>query len=369
MNLRTKVAVVILVTAATASTVFPTVSGASPVDDKRRQATELQHQIDANDNQIVMLSERLNGARWRHDQAQAGIDEAQRRMDLAEAERRRVRNILSRRAAEMYRGAGSSSPLSQIDVKSIGEAATRSKYSAAAADHDDTLIAKVQSAKEDLAVRKAELGQMAAAQAEADTAAAAAKSKIDAANREAAALKQKVNGEIATIMQQEAAARKAAAQQAAQQAAQRAAAAPAPRSRGGSSGGGEIPQNFPDAPAPNGGAAAAVAYAKAQVGKPYRFATSGPDSFDCSGLTGAAWERGGVSLVRYSGAQYQQTMRISFGDLQPGDLLFWGPGGSDHVDIYIGGGMVVSASNPSVGVVLAPVGYNGPPSGYGRVRA
>ena len=369
MNLRTKVSVVIFVTAATASTVFPTVSGASPVDDKRRQATELQRQIDANDSQIVMLSERLNGARWRHDQAQTGIDEAQRRMDLAEAERRRVRSILSRRAAEMYRGAGSSSPLSQIDVKSIGEAATRSKYAAAAADHDDTLIAKVQSAKEDFAVRKMELErQKTAAQAEADTA-AAAKSKIDAANREASALKQKVNGEIATIMQQEAAARKSAAQQAAQQAAQRAAAAPAPRSRGGSSGGGEIPQNFPDAPAPNGGAAAAVAYAKAQVGKPYRFATSGPDSFDCSGLTGAAWERGGVSLVRYSGAQYQQTMRISFGDLQPGDLLFWGPGGSDHVDIYIGGGMVVSASNPSVGVVLAPVGYNGPPSGYGRVRA
>ena len=367
MNLRTKVSVVILVTAAAAATVFPTLSGASPVDDKRRQATELQRQIDANDSQIVMLSERLNGARWRHDQAQTGIDEAQRRMDLAEAERRRVRSILSRRAAEMYRGAGASSPLSQIDVKSIGEAATRSKYAAAAADRDAMLIAKVRSAKEDLAVRKAELErQKTAAQTEAD-AAAAAKSKIDAANREASALKQKVNGEIATIMQQEAAARKAAAQQAAQRAAERAIAAPAPRSGGGNTGGG-IPQNFPDAPAPNGGAAAAVAYAKAQVGKPYRFATSGPDSFDCSGLTGAAWERGGVSLVRYSGAQHQQTMRISFGDLQPGDLLFWGPGGSDHVDIYIGGGMVVSASNPSAGVVLAPVGYNGPPSGYGRVR-
>ena len=367
MNLRTKVSVVILVTAATAATVFPTLSGASPVDDKRRQAAELQRQIDANDSQIVMLSERLNGARWRHDQAQTGIDEAQRRMDLAESERRRVRSILSRRAAEMYRGAGSSSPLSQIDVKSIGEAATRSKYSAAAADRDNTLIATVQRAKEDLAVRQADLErQKTAAQAEAD-AAAAAKTKIDAANRDASALKQKVNGEIATIMQQEAAARKAEAQRSAERATQRAAAAPAPRARGGSSGGG-IPQNFPDAPAPNGGAAAAVAYAKAQVGKPYRFATSGPDSFDCSGLTGAAWERGGVSLVRYSGAQYQQTMRISFGDLQPGDLLFWGPGGSDHVDIYIGGGMVVSASNPSVGVVLAPVGYNGPPSGYGRVR-
>ena len=132
MNLRTKVSVVILVTATAAAGTFPALSAASPVDDKKRQAQELQRQIDANDHEIVMLSERLNGARWHHDQAQAGMDEAQRRMDLTEAERRRVRSILSRRAVEMYQGAGSATPLTQIDVKSIGEAARRSKYAAAA---------------------------------------------------------------------------------------------------------------------------------------------------------------------------------------------------------------------------------------------
>ncbi|MEP6625266.1 MAG: NlpC/P60 family protein, partial [Acidimicrobiia bacterium] len=86
-----------------------------------------------------------------------------------------------------------------------------------------------------------------------------------------------------------------------------------------------------------------------------------------SGLTAAAWQRGGVSLAHYSGAQYQETMRIGAGDLQPGDLVFYGPGGSNHVEIYIGGGMVVSASNPSSGVKLAGVRY-GSASGYGRVR-
>ena len=98
-----------------------------------------------------------------------------------------------------------------------------------------------------------------------------------------------------------------------------------------------------------------------------RYATSGPDTFDCSGLTAAAWARGGVSLAHYSGAQYQETIRIGAGDLQPGDLVFYGPGGSQHVEIYIGGGMVVSASNPSSGVKLAGVRY-GSASGYGRVR-
>jgi cell wall-associated NlpC family hydrolase len=356
MNLRTKVSVVILITATTAVAAYPPLSGASPVDDKKRQAAELQRQIDANDNQLVALSEQLNGATLHRDLAQAGIDEAQRRMDAAESERRRVRAILSRRAAQMYAGAGSSSPLAAMDVKSLGEIASRSRYASAAADHDDSLIAQLQKATESLTARKSDLErQRAAAQAETD-AATAAKAKIDSANHQARALKQQVTGEIATILKQEADARSAAQA--------RAAAAGPPRHSGGHS---SIPANFPNVPAPNPRAAAAVAFAKAQVGKNYRFATSGPDTFDCSGLTAAAWEQAGVSLAHYSGAQYDETMRIGSGDLQPGDLVFYGPGGANHVEIYIGGGMVVSAANPSEGVILSGVRY-GSASGYGRVR-
>ena len=361
MNLRTKVSVVILVATTATAGLAPALSGASPVDDKRRQAAEIQRQIDANDSQLVTLSERLNGATYRINQAQAGIDEAQRRTDIAEGERRKIRSILSRRAAQMYRGAGSSSPLEQMDVKSVGELASRSKYAAAAADRDDVLIAKLQKAKEDLAARKADLErQQAAAKAEAE-AATAAKTRLDAANRQQQALKAQINGEIATILDRESKARDAARQAAAA----RAAANGTTRSSGGSRA--SIPANFPNVPAPNTRAATAVAFAKAQVGKRYVYATSGPDSYDCSGLTARAWQEAGVSLAHYSGAQYQQTMRIGSGDLQPGDLVFYGPGGSNHVEIYIGGGMVVSASNPSSGVKLAGVRY-GSASGYGRVR-
>ena len=369
MNLRTKVSVVILVTATAATTAFPALSGASPVDDKRRQAAELQRQMDANDSQIVTLSEQLNGATLRETQATEGIQEAQRRTDVAEGQRRHLRSMLSQRAAQMYKGAGSASPLAQMDVKSLGEISTRSHYAAAAADRDDTLVAKLQKAEEALAVRRTDLErQRGAAQAEKE-AASAAKSKIDDANRKAAALQQQVKGEIATILKQEADAKAAAAQREAQR---RAAAPPqriaTPGGGGGSSRGTPIPPNFPDAPAPNGGAAAAVAFARAQVGKQYVYATSGPDTYDCSGLTARAWEDGGVSLAHYSGAQYQQTMRIGSGDLQPGDLVFYGPGGSNHVEIYIGGGMAVSASNPSSGVKYSAVRYDSA-SGYGRVRA
>lgn len=361
MNLRTRATVLVMTGAVVAAAAFPAVSGASPIDDKRRQAAQIQNQIDANDHQIVSLSEQLNGAHYRITQAEAAIAEAQRRMDEAIAQRKKIRDILGRRAADIYKGAGSSTPLSQLDVSNINQLSARSKYASAAADHDNVLIAKLQKAQEELDARKADLErQRAAAKAEEATA-AAAKAKVEAANRQQQALKNQVTGQIATLIAQENAARAAAVQ--------RAAAAGPPRTRTLSGGGSRsIPTNFPNVPAPNAGAAAAVAFAKAQVGKGYRYATSGPDTFDCSGLTAAAWARGGVGLAHYSGAQYQETMRIGPGDLQPGDLVFYGPGGSQHVEIYIGGGMVVSASNPSSGVKLAGVRY-GSASGYGRVRA
>jgi cell wall-associated NlpC family hydrolase len=360
MNLRTRVTVAVATAALAATAVLPAAtSGASPIDDKRRQAAELQRQIEANDHQIVTLSEQLNGARYRISQAEAAIAEAQRRMDAAVARKKKIRAILGRRAAEIYKDAGSTTPLSQMDVSNINELTTRSKYASAAADHDNSLMAQLQRAEEELDARKADYERQRAAAKDEEAAASTAKAKIETANQQKQALKNQVNGEIATLLAQEQAARAAAQTRAAQ--------AGPPRTVTRSGGRTSIPPNFPNVPAPSAGAAAAVAFAKAQVGKGYRYATSGPDTFDCSGLTAAAWSRGGVSLAHYSGAQYQETTRIGAGDLQPGDLVFYGPGGSQHVEIYIGGGMVVSASNPSSGVKLAGVRY-GSASGYGRVH-
>ncbi len=211
-----------------------------------------------------------------------------------------------------------------------------------------------------LAVQKAQLeSQKAAATSERD-AAARARSQLVATTSQRQALLGQVKGQLKTLVAQEAVRRANAT---------RAAAVATARSfsTGRRSGGRTaIPVSFPNAPAPNGRAATAVAYAKAQVGKRYVYATSGPDTFDCSGLTAAAWAAAGVGLAHYSGAQYQETIRIGPGDLQPGDLVFYGPGGANHVEIYIGGGMVVSASNPAEGVKTAGVRY-GSASGYGRV--
>ena len=87
------------------------------------------------------------------------------------------------------------------------------------------------------------------------------------------------------------------------------------------------------------GVSAAIKYAEAQLGKPYMYAASGPDTFDCSGLTMMAWAAAGISLPHYSGAQYEMFPHVPLDQLAPGDLLFWGVQGSEHVAMYIGGGL------------------------------
>jgi peptidoglycan DL-endopeptidase CwlO len=110
------------------------------------------------------------------------------------------------------------------------------------------------------------------------------------------------------------------------------------------------PSSGPVTPPPAGGgavsgsAAAAVAYARAQVGKPYCYGGEGPGCFDCSGLTMLAWRQAGVSLPHSSGSQINVGRRISASELQPGDLIFYYSPIS-HVSIYIGGGQRISATH------------------------
>jgi cell wall-associated NlpC family hydrolase len=100
-------------------------------------------------------------------------------------------------------------------------------------------------------------------------------------------------------------------------------------------------------------AAQAVRFALAQVGKPYVFGAAGPGSYDCSGLTMAAWGSAGVSLPHSAEDQYNYGTRISFAQLAPGDLLFYyQPIG--HVTIYIGDGLMVSAPQTGEDVKVAP---------------
>ena len=78
-------------------------------------------------------------------------------------------------------------------------------------------------------------------------------------------------------------------------------------------------------------------------------APPGRTSFDCSGLVMWAFAQVGISLPHFSGAQYADTTHIPMSDLEPGDLVFFANPGQ-HVAIYIGGGRIVEAADPAIGV-------------------
>jgi cell wall-associated NlpC family hydrolase len=105
----------------------------------------------------------------------------------------------------------------------------------------------------------------------------------------------------------------------------------------------------------SGRAAAALQFAYAQIGKPYEWGATGPGSFDCSGLTGAAWRAGGVSLPRVSQDQWNAGQHVAKSDLQPGDLVFFS--NLQHVGIYIGGGKMIHAPRTGKNVEILPIDY------------
>lgn len=111
---------------------------------------------------------------------------------------------------------------------------------------------------------------------------------------------------------------------------------------------------LPDVPAPGARASAAVAFAYAQLGKPYGWGATGPHAYDCSGLTQAAWAAAGVSLPRTSQAQSGAGTPVSRDQLAPGDLVFYYPSVS-HVGIYVGNGQIIHASRSGAPVRFAPV--------------
>lgn len=154
-------------------------------------------------------------------------------------------------------------------------------------------------------------------------------------------------------------AREAAAQAAAEQAAAEQAAAAQEASRSETdtsvaSSATPAPEVAPTSPSQStsgsGRAQQVVDAALGKVGSSYVWGTSGPNTFDCSGLTSWAYRQVGINITRSSREQYSSVgYKVAKSDLQPGDLVFYYSPVS-HVGLYIGNGKIVDAANPRAGV-------------------
>ncbi len=211
----------------------------------------------------------------------------------------------------------------------------------AAGQHKD--VSRVLSAKRSLDAEKTRLDGLLTQQA--------------AQERDLAAKKTQIQADTATLIQQRNQVNAQLNAQAASRSTTRSTSTSGSSGSSGSTGG--------SAPSVSGKAGVAVRFAYAQLGKPYVFGAAGPDSYDCSGLTMAAWGAAGVNIGgHYTQWQWNATARVDRSQLQPGDLVFFYSLG--HVGIYVGNGMVIHAPQPGDVVKLTALDAFGSYDGAGR---
>jgi cell wall-associated NlpC family hydrolase len=125
---------------------------------------------------------------------------------------------------------------------------------------------------------------------------------------------------------------------------------------------------FP-APPPDSVANIAIRTAESYLGVPYVWGGASRAGVDCSGLIMLAYDAAGIYFPHYSGAMYEMTERVPLWDIQPGDLLFYGYDGDEHVAMYVGDGEMIEAPETGQVVHITPIRLYGGFVGLGRPRA
>jgi cell wall-associated NlpC family hydrolase len=369
-------------TGITSLVVVPTrPASADQISDAKAQASALTAKIAAEQQQIAALTSQYDAASYKISQLNSQIAQSQAQVAKDQAEVAKDQGQLRNQAVADYMSNGTSSQLTQMFTGDNNAAGIHNVYSAIASGNVTNTVDHLHTAQNQLHAEQSALQQQQSQATSAANAAATSKNQASSlASQDSSALNG-VNANIQSLVRQQQAAALAAAQAAAQaklasaQAAQAAAQAAArSSSSGGSSsggsssgggGGGYVSLNPP--PPTSSGAAGAVQAAQGERGVPYQWGGTSPSGFDCSGLTMWAYQQVGISLPHYSGAQYNATTHIALADIAPGDLLFYGPGGSEHVAMYIGGGEMVEAPYTGSTVHDSPMRTGDGFVGVGRV--
>lgn len=298
--------------------VVPSASYAQPrsVEEVRNSVEKLNHEAEIATERYNEAVDRLHAAEKRLDVVQDRIAAQQRKLNALQDE-------LGAFAALAYRNAGMDKTLQLLTSNDPSQFLNQASTLDQLSDQQAGVLRRLQAAQQELQVTRLKADQ------EID--------EIEAARKELSTQKRTVEEKLRKA--QALLNRLTAAQR--QQIVRPTQTTPTP----------------PPAPA-TGRAAQAVEYARAHLGDPYVWGSAGPNSFDCSGLTMAAWAYAGVSLPHSSAGQYGYGQFVPQSSLAPGDLVFYYSPIS-HVGIYIGGGLIIHS--PHAGDVVRVAGLNSMP--------
>jgi cell wall-associated NlpC family hydrolase len=322
----------------------------------KSQAAAVQASIDRMNDQVETIVEQYNSNRVA---LQATLDrqrDATRRLEQASKRLATATEVMGDRVRAMYMNGPVSGLEQMLGVRSVTDAVTIGQYQQSASASDAETIAEVRQLRTQLESVSAQLGEQRREQERLQAKLDSQRRDIQRRLADQEAFMSRLSADVKRAVAEErqrqeelrrqelarklAAERAAAAEAARAAAARQRASAAASSSAPGSSGGDSSP-----ALSGGGGSAGrqAVAYARAQLGKPYIWGAEGPGGYDCSGLTMMAWRSAGVSIPRVSGAQYGIGRHIdSMSALEAGDLVFFGSP-IHHVGLYVGNGTMIEA--------------------------
>ncbi|HET6816936.1 MAG TPA: NlpC/P60 family protein [Mycobacteriales bacterium] len=321
---------------------------ADPLGDARARASALAASVDRLQTQAELATER-------YDKVEAALGVAvterllaERQVEIDQQAATAAATLVDDRARALYESGGRVSLMATVlDGSNPADFADRMHMVGALLGAGDSDVAAAQT----VVSKSAETAQKLAA----------ASSKVTALQQQAGAAATRVSTLLAEQQQALAAVsgeirRLVAEQQAAAAAASARDFAAALAAAGG------VPTGSTDAP--NKLVATVLAAARSRLGAPYVWGATGPDSFDCSGLTQWAYAHAGIQLPRVAADQWNAGPHVTLADLQPGDLLFWAtdvsnPATIHHVALYIGGGMMIAAPHTGDVVQVQPVYMDG----------
>ena len=345
MDLRRTAAVVAIAAAVTAYGVAP--AGADPVGDARARAAAISRTVEALQTKAEVAIERYDALEAQLGQAVTTRMLAQQAADAAEAGTATSETVSEDRVRALYEAGGPTSLFATVlDGSSLTDALARYQDVSVVLGMDRSNVAAAANRAahaQDIATRLEAAARQVTRLQSAAGAAAQTVAQLLQAQRSALAA---ADGEVRRLIAQ-------------QQAAELAAAAADFRQAVAAAGG-----NISTPPAPNPIAAQAIAAAKTKLGDPYLWGGTGPNAYDCSGLTQFAYGVAGVALPRVAADQYNVGRHVGLSELLPGDLLFWAtditdPATIHHVAIYLGGGMMLAAPHTGDVVKIEPVYMDG----------